>query len=129
MPGLKSVKVFQPEPKYEGDGAGAQGAWVGLSCLAESCAGWTDEGDPCLSEASLGRRRSDKQLEGSPQSGPRQSAHPGALRPCPVTRTKERNRSFNQSACHPHERGMALRTCHKAFGERLSHAQRPKRAL
>ncbi|MEI8402311.1 MAG: hypothetical protein WCG12_16045, partial [Alcaligenaceae bacterium] len=57
----------------------------GLSCLAEVCAGWTDEGGPCLSEASLGRRRPDKHTEGSPQSGPRQSAHPGALRYCPVT--------------------------------------------
>ncbi len=33
MPGLKSVKVFQPEPKFEGYGAGAQGAWVGCLVL------------------------------------------------------------------------------------------------
>ncbi len=33
MPGLKNVKVFQPEPKYVGDGVEAQGAWVGCLVL------------------------------------------------------------------------------------------------
>ena len=70
----------------------------GLCCLAEACAGWTDEGDPCLSEASLGRRRSDKQAESSPQSGPRHSAHSGALRLGPVTlRTAAELNNYSRS--------------------------------